>query len=106
MKNIRVKEERLWQSLMDMAKIGALPNGGCRRLALTDEDKEGRDLFVQWCKEAGCSISIDRMGNIFARRPGKNNDLPAIVTGSHLDTQPHESELSRNSSCHYPKQCG
>ena len=89
MKNIRVKEERLWQSLMDMAKIGALPNGGCRRLALTDEDKEGRDLFVQWCKEAGCSISIDRMGNIFARRPGKNNDLPAIVTGSHLDTQPH-----------------
>tara|TARA_B100000676_G_C18087925_1_gene856708 strand:+ start:2421 stop:3662 length:1242 start_codon:yes stop_codon:yes gene_type:complete len=89
MRNIRVKTERLWQSLMDMAEIGALPNGGCRRLALTDEDKEGRDLFVQWCKEAGCTISIDRMGNIFARRPGRNNDLPAIVTGSHLDTQPH-----------------
>ena len=89
MRNIRVKTERLWQSLMDMAEIGALPNGGCRRLALTDEDKEGRDLFVHWCKEAGCTISIDRMGNIFARRPGRNNDLPAIVTGSHLDTQPH-----------------
>ncbi|MEC8204817.1 MAG: M20 family metallo-hydrolase, partial [Pseudomonadota bacterium] len=68
---------------------GALPNGGCRRLALTDEDKEGRDLFVRWCEEAGCTISVDRMGNIFARRPGRNNDLPAVVTGSHLDTQPH-----------------
>ena len=89
MRNIRVNAGRLWQSLMDMAEIGALPNGGCRRLALTDEDKEGRDLFVRWCEEAGCTVSIDRMGNIFARRPGRNNDLPAVVTGSHLDTQPH-----------------
>ena len=89
MRNIRVNAERLWQSLMDMGEIGALPNGGCRRLALTDEDKEGRDLFVRWCEEAGCTVSVDRMGNIFARRPGRNNDLPAVVTGSHLDTQPH-----------------
>ena len=89
MRNIRVNAERLWQSLMDMGEIGALPNGGCRRLALTDEDKEGRDLFVRWCEEAGCMVSVDRMGNIFARRPGRNNDLPAVVTGSHLDTQPH-----------------
>jgi N-carbamoyl-L-amino-acid hydrolase len=87
-RNIRINQDRLWDSLMEMAKIGATPKGGCARLALTDLDKQGRDLFVQWCKDAGCTISIDRMGNIFARRPGKNNDLPPVVTGSHLDTQP------------------
>ena len=89
MRNIRVNSSRLWDSLMSMAEIGVLPNGGCCRLALTDEDKEGRDLFVEWCKAAGCDVSVDRMGNIFARRPGRDNDLPPIVTGSHLDTQPH-----------------
>lgn len=86
--NMRVNKERLWQSLMEMAKIGGTEKGGCARLALTDLDKQGRDLFVHWCKEAGCTISVDRMGNIFARRPGRNNALPPIVTGSHLDTQP------------------
>lgn len=86
--NIRVNQDRLWDSLMEMAKIGATLKGGCARLALTDLDKQGRDLFISWCKDAGCSISIDRMGNIFARRPGKNNSLPPVVTGSHLDTQP------------------
>lgn len=86
--NLRIDGNRLWNSLMEMAKIGATPKGGCARLALTDLDREGRDLFVRWCREAGCSISIDRMGNIFARRPGRNNDLPPVVTGSHLDTQP------------------
>ncbi|WP_298727241.1 Zn-dependent hydrolase [uncultured Ferrovibrio sp.] len=87
-KNIQVNQDRLWESLMEMAKIGATPKGGCARLALTDLDKQGRDLFVRWCKEAGCTITVDRMGNIFARRPGRNNDLPPVVTGSHLDTQP------------------
>ncbi|HEX6957339.1 MAG TPA: Zn-dependent hydrolase [Ferrovibrio sp.] len=87
-KNIQVNRDRLWGSLMEMAKIGATPKGGCARLALTDLDKQGRDLFVRWCKEAGCTITIDRMGNIFARRPGRNNELPPVVTGSHLDTQP------------------
>lgn len=86
--NIKVNQDRLWESLMEMAKIGATPKGGCARLALSDLDRQGRDLFVRWCKEAGCSISVDRMGNIFARRPGRNNDLPPVVTGSHLDTQP------------------
>jgi N-carbamoyl-L-amino-acid hydrolase len=86
--NIRINQDRLWDSLMEMAKIGATPKGGCARLALTDLDRQGRDLFVQWCRNAGCSISIDRMGNIFARRAGRNNDLPPVVTGSHLDTQP------------------
>jgi beta-ureidopropionase / N-carbamoyl-L-amino-acid hydrolase len=86
--NIKINQERLWQSLMEMAKIGATAKGGSKRLALTDLDKAGRDLFVRWCKEAGCAVSVDRMGNIFARRPGRRGDLPPVVTGSHLDTQP------------------
>ena len=73
---------------MEMAKIGATPKGGVCRLALTDLDKEGRDLFVSWCEEAGCSVSVDKMGNIFARRAGTDDSLPPVVTGSHLDTQP------------------
>lgn len=86
--DVRIDKQRLWHSLMEMAKIGATEKGGCNRLAATALDGQARDLFVQWCKDAGCSISIDKMGNIFARREGKNNDLPAVVTGSHLDTQP------------------
>ncbi len=86
--NIKINQERLWDSIMEMAKIGATPKGGCNRLALTDLDKQGRDLFISWCKEAGCTITIDRMGNIFARRAGKNNELDPVVFGSHLDTQP------------------
>ena len=74
---------------MEMGRHGALPNGGCRRLALSKEDQEGRDLFVKWAKDAGCTISIDEIGNIYARRNGKDPDLPAVATGSHLDTQPH-----------------
>ena len=89
MRNLNVDGDRLWSSLMAMAEIGALPGGGCRRLALTDEDKAGRDLFVRWAEAAGCTVTIDCMGNIFARRPGRNDDLPPVVTGSHLDTQPH-----------------
>ena len=80
--------ERLWHSLMEMAKIGATEKGGNCRLALTDLDRDSRNLFVQWCRDAGCSIKVDKMGNIFARRDGRNNDLPPVMTGSHLDTQP------------------
>ncbi len=87
-KNLSVNGERLWQSLMEMAKIGPGVAGGNCRLALSDFDKEGRDLFVRWCEEAGCSVTVDKMGNIFARRPGKDPSLPAVATGSHLDTQP------------------
>ena len=86
--NLKISQQRLWQSLMDMAKIGATEKGGSKRLALTDLDRDGRDLFVRWCKDAGCSVSVDRIGNIFARRPGRRDDLPPVVTGSHLDTQP------------------
>jgi N-carbamoyl-L-amino-acid hydrolase len=88
MTTLRINKDRLWNSLMEMAKIGATEKGGCNRLAATALDGQARDLFVKWCKEIGCTISIDKMGNIFARRAGKNNDLPAVVTGSHLDTQP------------------
>ena len=83
-----INGERLWDSLMQMAKIGATKKGGCCRLALTDLDRESRDLFVSWCKEAGCTIKVDKMGNIFARREGSEPGLPAVLTGSHLDTQP------------------
>ena len=84
----KINAERLWDSLMQMAKIGATEKGGCCRLALTDLDREGRDLFVNWCKEAGCTIKVDKMGNIFARREGADSSLPPVLTGSHLDTQP------------------
>ena len=86
---LRIDGRRLWDSIMSMAEIGPGDRGGSCRLALTDEDRQARDLLVHWSEEIGCSISIDDMGNIFARRAGNNNDLPPIVAGSHLDTQPH-----------------
>ncbi len=88
MRNLSVDGARLWDCLMEMAKIGATPKGGSRRLALSNLDREGRDLFVRWCREAGCAIRVDRMGNIFARRPGRDDGLPPVMMGSHLDTQP------------------
>jgi len=86
--NLKVNGDRLWDSLMEMAKIGATPKGGVCRLALTDLDRQARDLFIEWCRLAGCSIKIDKMGNIFARRPGKDDSLAPVVTGSHIDSQP------------------
>jgi N-carbamoyl-L-amino-acid hydrolase len=87
--DIAVDERRLWQSHMDMGQVGALPHGGCCRTALSAADKAGRDLFVRWCREAGCEVSWDIVGNIFARRPGSDPKRAAVGTGSHLDTQPH-----------------
>ncbi|WP_313201203.1 Zn-dependent hydrolase [Pseudomonas sp.] len=83
-----VNSARLWQSLMDLARLGATAKGGVCRLALTDLDRQARDLFVQWTEAAGCSVSVDAVGNIFARRPGRNPKLPPVMTGSHIDTQP------------------
>jgi len=88
--------ERLWASLMEMAKIGATEKGGVCRLALTDLDRQARDLFRQWCEAAGCSLTVDKMGNIFARRPGKDNSLPPVMTGSHIDTQPTGGKFDGN----------
>jgi len=86
--NLRIDGERLWASLMEMAEIGATEKGGVCRLTLTDLDRQSRDLFTEWCEAVGCTTTYDAMGNIFARRPGRNNDLAPVMTGSHLDTQP------------------
>jgi beta-ureidopropionase / N-carbamoyl-L-amino-acid hydrolase len=88
MRNLQVDGERLWASLMELAKIGATPKGGVCRLAASDLDGEARRLFIRWCEEAGCQVRVDRVGNIFALRPGRNPGRPPVMTGSHLDTQP------------------
>jgi N-carbamoyl-L-amino-acid hydrolase len=86
--DVRVNGPRLWSRLQAMAVHGATPAGGCNRQALTDEDREGRDLFVQWCSDAGCEVRVDEIGNIFARRAGTDVGQAPVITGSHLDTQP------------------
>lgn len=86
--NIGINKNRLIKSIEEMAQIGATAKGGVNRQALTDLDKVSRDLFIKWCKNENLKITIDKMGNIFARRQGKNNNLPPILSGSHLDTQP------------------
>ena len=93
---LAIDGSRLWQSLMDLAQLGATEKGGVCRLALTELDGQARDLFVAWCQAEGCSIRIDRIGNIFARRAGSRDDLPAIATGSHIDTQPTGGKFDGN----------
>jgi N-carbamoyl-L-amino-acid hydrolase len=85
--SLRIDGARLWSSLMDMAKIGATPSGGCNRQALTDLDRQGRDLFSHWAKQLGCSIEVDEIGNMFARRKGSDASALPVLAGSHLDTQ-------------------
>ncbi|WP_425068062.1 Zn-dependent hydrolase [Reyranella sp.] len=84
---LEVNPERLWESLERSAEIGRFRDVGLRRLALSAEDKQMRDLFVDWAKSAGCTVEIDRLGNIFARRAGTDPSLPPVAIGSHLDTQ-------------------
>jgi N-carbamoyl-L-amino-acid hydrolase len=86
--SLTINGERLWQSLMDLAKIGATAKGGVARIALTELDRQGRDQFVAWCKDAGLTVTVDTIGNIFARRAGSDIDAPPIMSGSHIDTQP------------------
>src|SRR5438046_5882442 len=81
---IRVDGARLWQSLMELAQIGATPKGGVRRLALTDLDGKGRDLVVGWLREANASVEIDGAGNVFATRGARNNANPVVLTGSRV----------------------
>jgi N-carbamoyl-L-amino-acid hydrolase len=88
MQNLQIDGQRLWDSLMHTAQIGATPKGGICRLTLTDLDRQVRDWFKAQCETLGCAVSIDEVGNIFARRPGKNQSLAPIAMGSHLDTQP------------------
>jgi N-carbamoyl-L-amino-acid hydrolase len=86
--NASIDSQRLWSSLMELARIGATEKGGVRRLALSELDGEARALFIRWCKEAGCSVKVDGIGNIFARRPGQDDSLAPVIAGSHIDTQP------------------
>ncbi|MCF6231579.1 MAG: Zn-dependent hydrolase [Rhodobacteraceae bacterium] len=86
--NLRINGARLWNSLMEMAKIGPGVAGGNNRQTLTDEDSAGRHLFKDWCEAQGCSMGLDQMGNMFARREGTDPDALPVYVGSHLDTQP------------------
>ena len=94
--DLRIDGERLWGSLMELAQIGATPKGGVCRLALTDLDKQGRDLVTGWAREAGMTVTIDKIGNGFLRRPGRDNSLPPVMTGSHIDTQPTGGKFDGN----------
>ena len=86
--SLRIDAGRLWQSLMDLASIGATPLGGVRRVTLTDADREGRDRVVEWFRAAGLEVRVDPIGNIFGRRAGVDPSRAPVVAGSHLDTQP------------------
>lgn len=86
--NLKINSDRLWESLMEMAKIGPGIAGGNNRQTVTDEDSAGRHLFQDWCTAAGCTMGLDQMGNMFARREGTDPDALPVYVGSHLDTQP------------------
>jgi beta-ureidopropionase / N-carbamoyl-L-amino-acid hydrolase len=88
MTRLQVNGERLWQSLMTMAEIGATAKGGVNRQTLTDDDKRGRDLLRRWCEDAGLAVTVDQMGSMFGHRRGRDADRPPVVLGSHLDSQP------------------
>ena len=92
----KVNGERLWNSLMELARIGATPKGGVCRLALTELDRQGRDLVSGWAREAGLTVTVDQIGNIFMRRAGQDNSLAPIVCGSHIDTQPTGGKFDGN----------
>ena len=86
--NIAVDADRLWRDLMEIGRIGETARGGCHRLALSAEDGRARDLFCSWMRAQGCAITVDGIGNIFARRAGSDPALPPVMVGSHLDTVP------------------
>ncbi len=94
--NIRINGVRLWGSLMALAKIGATEKGGVRRLALTDLVRQGRDLVTGWCRDAGMTVTVDQIGNIFARRPGTDPARGPVMSGSHIDTQPSGGRFDGN----------
>jgi len=93
---LKIDADRLWQSLMDLAQIGATPLGGVRRITLTDLDRQGRDRVVGWFEAAGLDVRVDPIGNIFGRRAGRDPQRPPIVAGSHIDTQPSGGKFDGN----------
>lgn len=88
MQNLTIDPQRLWNSLMETARIGGTPKGGICRLTLTDLDRQVRDWFRAQAEALGCAVTVDEVGNMFASRPGRRRDIPPIALGSHLDTQP------------------
>src|SRR5438045_6063536 len=86
-REIGIDRARLEQSIDELGRIGATPRGGLTRLALTDDDKRGRDLMVRWMREAGLRVTVDQMGNIFGERAGRE-PLPPVMMGSHVDSVP------------------
>jgi N-carbamoyl-L-amino-acid hydrolase len=94
--SLRINGQRLWDSLMELARIGATPKGGVCRLALSDLDRQGRDLVTRWGREAGLTATVDQIGNVFMRRPGRNGALPPVMAGSHIDTQPTGGKFDGN----------
>ena len=96
MNDLRINGTRLWNSLMELARIGATDKGGVKRLALTDLDRQGRDLVVKWAQAEGLAVTVDAIGNVFMRREGANPNLPPVVTGSHIDTQPTGGKFDGN----------
>ncbi|MBI3370668.1 MAG: Zn-dependent hydrolase [Betaproteobacteria bacterium] len=88
MDGLRVNADRLWDSLMELARIGGTPKGGVCRLTLTETDRQGRDTFIHWARDAGLAVRVDGIGNIFARREGADAAAAPVVIGSHLDSQP------------------
>ena len=94
--DLAIDPQRLWSSLMELARIGATDKGGVCRLALTDLDRQGRELFVRWVEAAGCTVRVDAIGNLFARRAGTDPTRPAVATGSHIDTQPTGGKFDGN----------
>jgi N-carbamoyl-L-amino-acid hydrolase len=85
--DLATNPKRYWATIERSAQIGVGRPGGLARVALSDADREMRDQFVAWCREAGCTVSVDGVGNIFGKRPGKDPAAPPVVIGSHLDTQ-------------------
>ncbi|MDX8479412.1 Zn-dependent hydrolase [Mesorhizobium sp. VK24D] len=86
--NLRINSDRLWDSIMEMAKIGPGVAGGNNRQTLTDSDKQGRELFKSWCDQAGLVMGVDQMGTMFMTRAGTDPEALPVYVGSHLDTQP------------------
>lgn len=86
--DLRINPNRLWASIIETASFGGTEKGGVCRLTLTDADRQVRDWFIKECRSIGCKVTVDEMGTIYALRPGKNNSLPPVAIGSHLDTQP------------------
>jgi beta-ureidopropionase / N-carbamoyl-L-amino-acid hydrolase len=88
MQNLKINAQRLWDALMETANFGRTMKGGINRLTLSDDDKHVRDWFRQAAEAAGCTVTVDEVGNMFARRPGRREGLAPLAMGSHLDTQP------------------